>query len=173
MRTRFHSTRYSRWSRPWDDRKRHRKCSRLGERNTKAGDAGGGGNDGASTALSGTRTNSAGESHCYNCSKEGHWARECPHLSTKQQEQLHMVLEREVDEDQEVQMAHQFFHVSMLQADELPDNHANLDGCFTVTAFEMKKYLENLRRVKQGVKISCNSGVMCTNIVGDYGNMTS
>ncbi len=25
-----------------------------------------------STALSGTRTNSAGESHCYNCGKEGH-----------------------------------------------------------------------------------------------------
>ena len=70
-------------------------------------------------------------------------------------------------------MAHQFFRVSMLQADELPDDRAYLDGCSTVTAFKPKKYLENLRRVKQGVKINCNSGGMRTNIMGDYGSMTA
>jgi hypothetical protein len=139
----------------------------------KAGDAGGGGSDGASTALYGTRMNSAGNSCCYNCGKEAHWARECPHLSTMQQDQLHMVLEREVEEDQEGQTAHQFFHLIMLQADELPDDHAYLDGCSKVTAFKTKKCLENLRRVKQGVKINCNSGAMHTNIVGDYGYMTA
>jgi hypothetical protein len=84
-----------------------------------------------------------------------------------------MVLKRVVEEDQEGWMAHKFIHVSMLQADELPDDHAYLDGCSTVTAFKTKKYLENLRRVKQGVKINCNSGAMHTNIMGDYGNMTA
>ncbi len=58
-----------------------------------------------------------------------------------------MVLEMEVEEDKEGQMAHQFFRVSMLQADELPDDHAYLDGCSTMTAFKTNKYLENLRRV--------------------------
>ncbi len=138
----------------------------------EAGDTGGGGSDGASTASSGTRTKSAGESHCY-CGEEGHWARECPHLSTKQQEQLHMVLEREVEEDQEGQMAHQIFHVSILQADELPTNHVYLDGFSTLMVFRTKKYLENLQRVKQRVKINCNSGALHTNIVGDYGNMST
>jgi hypothetical protein len=59
-----------------------------------------------------------------------------------------MVLEREVEEDQEGQMAHQFFHVSTLQADKLPDNCTYLDGCSTVTAYKTKKYLENLWRIK-------------------------
>ena len=59
----------------------------------------------------------------------------------------------------------------MLQADELPDNRAYLDGCSTVTAFKSKQYLENIRSVKRGVKINCNSGVMRTNEVGDYGTM--
>ena len=68
-------------------------------------------------------------------------------------------------------MGHQFFHVSMLQADELPNNRAYLDGCSTVTAFKSKEYLENIRSVKQGVKINCNSGVMRTNKLGDYGSM--
>ncbi len=120
-----------------------------------------------------TRMNSAGESHCYNCGEEGHWAREYLHHSTKQQKQLHMVLEREAEEDQKGQMAHQFFHVSMLQADKLLDHRAYLDGCSMVTAFKTKKCLENLQRVKQGVKINCNSRAMRTNIVGDYVSMTA
>ena len=59
----------------------------------------------------------------------------------------------------------------MLQADELPDNRAYLDGCSTVTEFKSKQYLENIRSVKRGVKINCNSRVMRTNKVGDYGTM--
>lgn len=74
-------------------------------------------------------------------------------------------------EQEDVESGHQLLHVSMLQADELPDNRAYLDGCSTVTAFKSKQYLENIRSVKRGVKINCNSGVMCTNEVGDYGTM--
>jgi hypothetical protein len=37
-----------------------------------------------------------------------------------------------------------------------------------VTAFKTKKYLNNLQRVDQGVKINCNLGAMRTNKVGDF-----
>ncbi len=121
------------------------------------------------------RTNNAGESHCYHCGEEGHWARDCPHLTAKQQEQLHIAVEGN-EEQEDAESGHQLLHVSMLQADELPDNRAYLDSCSTVTcstvtAFKSKQYLENIRSVKRGVKINCNSGVMCTNKVGDYGSM--
>ena len=125
-----------------------------------AGDAGAGGEVTGTPGGGGTpRTNNAGESHCYHCGEEGHWARECPHLTTEQQEQLHIVVEGNEDQD-EAESGHQFFHISMLQADELPDNRAYLNGCSTMTAFKSKEYLENISSAKQGVKINCNSGVM-------------
>jgi hypothetical protein len=138
---------------------------------TNAGDAGAGGDASGTSSGGGTpRTNNAGESHCYHCGEEGHWARECPHLTAEQQEQLHIAVEGSEEQD-EGETGHQFLHVSMLQADELPDNRAYLDGCSTVTAFKSKEYLNNIRSVKRGVKINCNSGVMRTNEVGDYGSM--
>ena len=33
----------------------------------------------------GARTNSKGESHCFNCGSPSHWAYECPQLSREQQ----------------------------------------------------------------------------------------
>jgi hypothetical protein len=42
----------------------------------------------------------------------------------EQQEQLHMTLEGQERAEQEEETAHQFFHVSMMQADELPDDQA-------------------------------------------------
>ena len=80
----------------------------------------------------------------------------------EQQEQLHMVMDK-IEDDQEGQVALQFFHYSMLQADELPDHQAYLNGCSTVTAFKTRRYLENLCHMSWGVKINCNSGAMRTN----------
>ena len=135
------------------------------------GDAGAGGESkGTASGGGAAQTNYAGESHCYHCGEEGHWARNCPHLTAEQQEQLHIAVEGN-EEQEDVESGHQLLHVSMLQADELPDNRAYLDGCSTVTAFKSKQYLENIRSVKRGVKINCNSGVMHTNEVGDYGTM--
>jgi hypothetical protein len=58
-----------------------------------------------------------------------------------------MTLEGQERVEQEEEMAHQFFQVSMMQADKLPDDQAYLDGCSMLTAFKTKKYLNNLRRV--------------------------
>ena len=88
----------------------------------------------------------------------------------EQQEQLHIAIEGSEEQDEE-DAGHQLLHVSMLQADELPDNRAYLDGCSTVTAFKSKEYLNDIHSVKRGVKINCNLGVMRTNQVGSYGSM--
>jgi hypothetical protein len=133
------------------------------------GDAGGGG--GKSPGSGATKINSAGESHCYHCGGEEHWARECPALTAEQQEQLHMVVKGDDKVKRESEVGHQFFQCSMVQADELPDSHAYLDGCSTVTAFKSGKYLENLHHVERGIKINCNSGTMRTNQMGKYGTL--
>ena len=67
---------------------------------------------------------------------------------------------------------HQMMHVSFSQGGELPDNRAYLDGCSTVTAFKYKKFLENLRQVKGGIKINCNAGAVTTDIKGDFGGLS-
>ena len=61
----------------------------------------------------------------------------------------------------------------MLQADGLPDNQAYLNGCSTVMASKMRKYLENLRQTNQGVTIKCNPGALRTNLIGNFGTMKS
>jgi hypothetical protein len=78
------------------------------------------------------------------------------------------VLEAQEGAEQEENTAHQFLHFSMMQADKLPDGQEYLDRCSMVTAFKTKKYLDNLLRVDQGVKINCNLGAMRINKVGDF-----
>ena len=62
------------------------------------------------TGKGGTKTNSKGESHCFNCGATSHWAYECPQLSGEQQAQLHMSLELQEDKqvgEQTVEQEHQ------------------------------------------------------------------
>jgi hypothetical protein len=92
-----------------------------GAQDTATRDAGDRGNNASiSTLIMQSRplTNSAGESHCFHCGEDDHWARECLLLLTEQQEQLHMTLEVQGGVEQEEDAAHQFLHFSMLQADE-------------------------------------------------------
>ena len=126
------------------------------------------------TSGDGARTNSKGEPHCFNCGSPSHWAYECPQLSREQQAQLHMNQEAQEDttEEQAGEEGHQMMHVSFSQGGELPDNGASLDGCSTVTAFKNKKFLENLRQVKGGIKINCNAGAMTTDIKGGFGGLS-
>ena len=125
-----------------------------------------------STLLSGgTRTNSAGDSHCYNYGAEGHWASVYPELAEEQQAKLHMLVEGNKEEEQGAQTVHQFFHASMVQGEELPVWQAYLDGCSTVTVFKSKKHLTNIRTMACGVRINCNAGNLKANQQGDYGSM--
>ena len=48
-----------------------------------------------------TKTNSKGESHCFNCGSPSHWAYECPQLSREQQSQLHINLKSHKKTNQE------------------------------------------------------------------------
>ncbi len=115
------------------------------------GDAAAGDGDAASVGGStitsgGTRTNNAGDSNCYHCGGEGHWANKCPELAEEQQAQLHMTVEGTGKGDKEAEeTAQQYFHASMVQGEELTDWQAYLNGCSTVTVFKSKKHLKNIR----------------------------
>jgi hypothetical protein len=61
------------------------------------------------------KMNFRGEAHCYNCGGTDHWAYECPHLSNKQQQQLHMNSDAQ-DQVEEVQKeGQQLLNVTFLQ----------------------------------------------------------
>ncbi len=126
---------------------------------------GGSGGDGA-------RTNSRGETHCYNCRAEDHWAYECPELTSEQQAQLHMNMKGNEDgEEGQQQEGRQLLNVTMAQGGALPDNRAYLDGCSRVTAFKTSKYLKRIKKVNVGIKINCNAGTVTTNQMGTYGSL--
>jgi hypothetical protein len=61
--------------------------------------------------------------------------------------------------------------MAFMQGKVLPHNRAYLDGCLTVTAFKLKKYLEGNRTLKNGIKINRNAGAVTTNQMGSYRRM--
>ena len=114
-----------------------------------SGDSSGGGGDDVSTITGrtsgdGAKTNSKGESHCFNCGSPSHWAYECPQLSGEQQSQLHTNLESHEETTQEAAKdAHQLLNVTFAQGAELPDSRVYLDGCSTI--FKSNKYLKDIK----------------------------
>jgi hypothetical protein len=50
-------------------------------------------------------------------------------------------------------------------------NRAYLDGCSMVTAFKNDKYLKGMKKVREGIKISCNAGLVMTNLMRYYGRL--
>jgi hypothetical protein len=142
----------------------------------KVGDDGGDSNDVSTitkkTGESSTKTNSKGESHCFNSGGTTHWAYKCPQLSGEQQAQLHMNLDaQEEGEGQPVEDGHQLLHVSLTQGGDLPDDRAYLDGCLTVMTFKNKRFLKEIRTVEGGIKINCNAGAVTTNKKGNFGRL--
>ena len=73
--------------------------------------------------------------------------------------------------EEEAQEGHQLLHATLAQGGELPDDRAYLDRCSTVTAFKSDKHLKNIKTVKGGVKINCNTGTVATNLRGTYGGI--
>jgi hypothetical protein len=150
----------------------------CGQKNDgRAGTINGAGANGVSTmtwctGANATRTNSKGESHCFNCGSPSHWAYECPQLSGKQQAQLHMNIEAQEDGNQEQpKEGHQLLNVTLAQGGAMPDNPVYLDGCLTVTAFKSGQYLKGIKMVQGGIKINCNTGAVVTNKRGTYGGL--
>ena len=96
---------------------------------------------GRNGADSGSKTNSKGESHCFNCGLPSHWAYKCPQLSGEQQLQLHMNLEAQEGDGEQgtTEEGHQLPNIALTEGAELPNDRAYLDGCSTVTAFKNKK----------------------------------
>ena len=61
--------------------------------------------------------------------------------------------------------------VMLAQGGALPNDRAYLDGCSSVTAFKSDKHLKNIKTVRGGVKINCNTGTVLTNLRGTYGGL--
>jgi hypothetical protein len=120
----------------------------------------------------GPRTNSKGESHCFYCGGGNHWAYECPELPGDQQGQLHINLQAQENagggQEEEGQ---QLLNVTLAQGGALPNNWAYLDGCSMVMAFKYDKYLKGVKKVREGIKINCNAGLVTSNLKGNYGRL--
>jgi hypothetical protein len=117
----------------------------------------------------GPRTNSKGESHCFHCGGANHWAYESPELTGDQQGQLHINLQVQDNAGGgQEEEGHQLLNVTLAQGGALPNNQAYLDGCSTVTAFKNDKYLKGVKKVREGIKINCNAGLVTSNLKGNY-----
>ena len=98
------------------------------------------------------RTNSAGESHCYNCSStDGYWAYESPQLDTEQQAQLQINFGGQDEEDDNgAEDAHKLLQAMLIQGsnnkDLLNNDQAYLHSCSTVNAFKNSKLMSNIQK---------------------------
>ena len=130
----------------------------------------------------GLKTNKKGESHCFNCKAEDHWANECPELNDEQRAQLrgdrdaqlHMHIAAVGEEDNTGVNAMMLSGVSMLQQGKrksLDPMKGYLDGCSTVSLAKAKNVLSNIRKADNPMHVSCNAGVTTLDEVGDYGGM--
>ena len=121
------------------------------------------------------RSNRNGETHCFYCGEEGHWANVCPLIIEEQQSQLQMkiIVEDEAveeeNEDKKEKGSFMGIQVAMLQGKEIPSNRSYLDNCSTVTAFKTVKYIRNIKTKKKGMQVNCNAGSKKTKRKGEYG----
>jgi hypothetical protein len=82
-----------------------------------------------------------------------------------------MNLEEQCKAEDQQEEGHQLLNVMLAQGGNLPENRAYLDGCSTVTAFKMDKYLKGIKTVPSGIKINCNAGAVSMNHMGTYGKL--
>jgi hypothetical protein len=79
-----------------------------------------------------------------------------------------MALQSKEGVDKHQEEGHKLRHVTLAQGGALPDNRAYLDGCSTVMAFKLKKYIKEVEEGDAGIKINCNAGAVVTNQMGKY-----
>ena len=123
-------------------------------------------------AMKQKKTNSKGESRCFNCGVDDNWSSECPHdkMSDNQRAEIAagernmlMNVEEEVEEQEGVNMMSvMILNNKTNKRNGLCDDRLYLDNCSTLTAVKNKAFLKNLRDTDQHLSISCNVGVTKT-----------
>jgi len=127
--------------------------------------------------VDGPCTNSAGESHCYNCGfTDSHWVHEYPVLSKKQHAQLQVNIEaQDKDGEDEVEEAVGLLQVTLLQRRKaryaLDENWGYLDSCSTVTAFKNPEQFTGIPKSDMLLKVNYNVGAVLANEVGKFGGV--
>ena len=127
--------------------------------------------------VDGPCTNSAGESHCYNCGfTDSHWAHEYPVLSKEQRAQLQVNIEaQDKDGEDEVEEAVGLLQVTLLQRRKaryaLDENWGYLDRFLTVTAFKNSEHLTDIHKSDKSLKVNCNAGAVLAHKVGTFGGL--
>mmetsp|Transcript_1121 Transcript_1121/g.2410 ORF Transcript_1121/g.2410 Transcript_1121/m.2410 type:complete len:630 (-) Transcript_1121:237-2126(-) len=123
------------------------------------------------------KTNSSGESHCFNCGSLDHWARDCPQLEEEQTAELHMAVEglgvadeEEYDEYEEANNHHQA-EAQLLAQVVAAEDKIFLDSCTTTSTFINEKHLSDVKDEARGLAIKCNAGTVKTKRRGDFGGL--
>jgi len=100
---------------------------------------------------------------CYNCNSMGHYRDQCPSNNSQQDNDVQMLMMGEAFED------FSFLNATTMSMPEgiIPWDWILLDNQSTIHCFKDPMFLRNIRRSNTSVTVSCNAGVITSNMIGD------